>query len=135
MEGFKCAQLLPQLEDKIDPRQYARKGHSTSDALVYMLQAIYEAVDSGEASARIFSTDFAKGFDLIDHTILIQELDKLEVHPVLLSWIAAFLTSRQQAVRIGGTLSAWKTLKGGLPQGTKLGAILFTVITNILLSD
>ena len=29
-----------------------------------------------------FCADFAKGFDLIDHTILIQELDKLEVYPL-----------------------------------------------------
>ena len=135
MEGFTCARLLPQLEEKIDPRQYARKGHSTSDALLYMLQAIYEAVDSGEASAQIFFADFAKGVDFIDHTILIQELDKLEVHPALLSWIAAFFTSRQQAARIGGMLSDWKTLKGGISQGTKLGVILFVVMTNRLLSD
>ena len=100
-----------------------------------MLQAIYEAVDSGEASARIFFADFSKGFDLIDHSILMQELADLEVHPVLLSWIAAFLTSRKQAVRIGRTLSDWLTLKGGVPQGTKLGVILFTVMTNKLLSD
>ena len=32
-----------------------------------MLQAVYEAVDSAEASARLFLTDFTKGFDLIDH--------------------------------------------------------------------
>ena len=64
-----------------------------------------------------------------------QELADLEVHPVLLSWIAAFLTSRKQAVRIGRTLSDWLTLKGGVPQGTKLGVILFTVMTNKLLSD
>ena len=95
VDGFTCARLLPQLEDKIDPLQYARNGHSTSDALLYMLQAVYEAVDSGEASARIFFADFAKGFDLIDRTFLIEE-----VHPVLLSWIAAFLTSRHQ-VRSG----------------------------------
>ena len=61
-----------------------------------------------------------------------QELADLEVHPVLLSWIAAFLTSRKQAVRIGRTLSDWLTLKGGVPQGTKLGVILFTVMTNKL---
>ena len=135
MEGFTCSRLLPQLEGKIDPCQFSRKGHSTTDALIYMLQAIYEAVDSGEASARIFFADFSKGFDLIDHSILMQELADLEVHPVLLSWIAAFLTSRKQAVRIGRTLSDWLTLKGGVPQGTKLGVILFTVMTNKLLSD
>ena len=32
-----------------------------------MLEAVYEAVDSAEASARLFLTDFTKGFDLIDH--------------------------------------------------------------------
>ena len=84
---------------------------------IYMLQAIYEAVDSGEASARIVFADFSKGFNLIDHSILMQELADLEVHPVLLSWIAAFLTYRKQAaaVRIGRTLSDWLTLKGGVP--------------------
>ena len=50
-----------------------------------MPQAIYEVVDGGEASARIFFADFSKGFDLIDHSILMQELADLEVHPVLLS--------------------------------------------------
>ena len=45
------------------------------------------------------------------------------------------MTNREQAVRIGGTLSDWKTLKGGVPQGIKLAVILFTVMTNKLLSD
>ena len=135
MEGFVCSRLLSQLDGKIDPLQYARKGHSTTDALLYMLQAIYEAVDSGDAGVRIFFADFSKGFDLIDHAILMEELGKLDVHPTLLTWISAFLTNRPQAVRIGGTLSDWRTLKGGLPQGTRLGVILFTVMTNKLLSD
>ena len=89
MEGFTCSRLLPHLEGKIDPCQFSRKGHSTKDALIYMLQAIYEAVDSGGVSARIFFADFSKGFDLIDDSILMQELADLEVHTVLLSWIAA----------------------------------------------
>ena len=44
MEGFTCTRLLSQLNGKMDPRQYARRGHSTTDALLYMLQAIYEAL-------------------------------------------------------------------------------------------
>ena len=134
MECFTCSRCLPRVDGKIDPRQYSRKGHSTTDAPLYMLQATYEAVDSGEASARIFFADLTKGFDLIDHSILKQELANLENPPSLLAWIAAFLTNRMQAVRIGGTLWDWLTLKGGLPQGTKLGVILFTVLTNKLVS-
>ena len=54
LEGFTCVRLLPQLTGKIDPRQYARKGHSTTDALLYMLRAIYEALDTGDNAVRIF---------------------------------------------------------------------------------
>ncbi len=71
----------------------------------------------------------------IDHSILTQELNKLQVHPALLTWISAFLFSRRQAVRIGNVLSQWKTLKGGIPQGTKLGVVLFMVMTNSLLTN
>ena len=42
MEGFAWNGLLPKVDGKIDMRQYARKGHSTTDALLYMLQAVYE---------------------------------------------------------------------------------------------
>ena len=60
------------------PRQFARRGHSTTDALVFMLQAIYEAVDCADLGAWVFFADFSKGFDLIDHNILMTELRKLE---------------------------------------------------------
>ena len=135
MEGFTITKLLPQLDNKIDVRQYARKGHSTTDALLYLLQAIYEAIDRGNTAARIFFTDFSKGFDLIDHNILLRKLKTLDVSPVLVGWIAAFLTNRQQAVKIEDVTSEWRTLKGGIPQGTKLGVILFVVMTNDLIID
>ena len=54
---------------------------------------------------------------------------------MLISWIAAFLTDRQQAARTAATLSDWKFLKGGLPQGVKLGVVLFIIMTNNLLTD
>ena len=54
---------------------------------------------------------------------------------MLIRWIATFLTNRQQAVKIGDATSEWKTVKGGIPQGTKLGVILFAVMTNGLIAD
>ena len=73
MEGFTCSRLIPQLDGKLDPRQHSRNGHSTTDALLYMLRTIYEALGSGVASVRIFFTDFTEVFDLIYHSILMQE--------------------------------------------------------------
>ena len=45
------------------------------------------------------------------------------------------MTDRSQAVRIGNSLSDWKSPRGGIPQGTKLGVILFAVMTNNLLRE
>ena len=54
---------------------------------------------------------------------------------MLIRWIATFLTNRQQAVKIGDTTSEWRTIKEGIPQGTKLGVILFAAMTNGLVAD
>ncbi|KXJ07090.1 hypothetical protein AC249_AIPGENE28138 [Exaiptasia diaphana] len=48
------------------------------------------------------------------HNILMGELRGLEVSLPIISWIAGFLSERQQAVRIEGTISEWKILKGVL---------------------
>ena len=121
MERFTRNKLLPQLHGKIDPRQFKRRGHSTTDALLFMLQAIYEAVDCADLGAQVFFADFWKGFDLIDHNILMTELRKLEVDPALISWIAAFLIDREQAEC--------------MPQRTKLGVTLFAIMINNLSAE
>ena len=135
MEGFIRVRLLNQVADNLDPRQYAREGHSTTDALVYLLQAVHEARDSGNCGARILFTDFTKGFDLINHNILVLELTNIAVHPVLIKWIKSFLYNRRQAVWIGNSFSQWRSPNGGIPQGTKLGVILFDIMTDDLLKD
>ena len=135
MEGLFCRRFLPQLEGKIDKYQFARKGLSTTDALISFLQPIYEAIDKGDNIARIFFTDFSKGFDRMDHNILIANLQKLNIRPAITNWVSAFLPNRMQAVRIVGVLSDRKHPNDGIPQGTKLGVILFSVMTNELLTE
>ena len=69
-----------------------------------------------------FFADYSKGFDMIDYSVLIEELRNMHVHPVLVNWVIAFLCNRTQAVTIENIISEWKTPKGGIPQGTKLGS-------------
>ena len=74
MEGFVRSRLVALILGKLDPRQYAREGHSTTNALIYILHAIHEATDSRNCGARMFFADYSnKGFNLIDHSILIRE--------------------------------------------------------------
>ena len=51
------------------------------------------------------------------------------------SWVRSFLTNQIQAVRINSSLSPWKQVNGGVPQGTKLGLTLFAVMINKLLKN
>ena len=57
------------------------------------------------------------------------------LHPCLIRWIAAFFQGRSQSVRIGSDSSNIRSLNGGIPQGTKLGPVLFSVMVNDLVSS
>ena len=66
-------------------------------------------MDKGNCDARLFITGYSKGFDMIDHSVLNEELRKMHVHPVLVNWIIAFLCNRTQAVSIESVISELKT--------------------------
>ena len=76
------------------------------------------------SSEYIFFTDFSKGFDLVDHNILIQEMELLGVHEATIRWIGSFLTDRSQRVQVSQVYSHPVTPNGGIPQGTKLAPVV-----------
>ena len=120
---------------ELDSNQFAVAGRSTDHALVYLLHLALEALDRGSCSIRFFFADFKKGFDLIDHKILLSKLSCFDLHPSLVRWVAAFLLGRSQFVQIGSFSSLPKHLNGGIPQGTKLAPLLFAIMVNDLVND
>ena len=102
LEGFSAESLITSVFNKLDNKKFALPGRSTTQALIFFLHTILEALDTCGRYIRIFFSDFSKGFDLVDHNVLLSELNNLDVDPHLVRWIAAFLTiNRSQRVRIG----------------------------------
>ena len=57
------------------------------------------------------------------------------LHWSLLRWVASFLQGRAQITRVGASVSTPLYLNGSIPQGTKLGPVLFAVMVNYLVQS
>ena len=75
--------------------------------------------------------DFKKGFDLIDHTTVIQRLLDMGLRPAYAAWLCSFLLHRQQRVKMpDGSMSSCKPIACGTPQGTLVRTVAFMVMIN-----
>ena len=71
--------------------------------------------------------DLSKAIDSISHTILLKKLKGLGVSSPALSWFQSYLTDRYQCTRVGTSVSDPLPVKHGVPQGSILGPLLFTL--------
>ncbi|PIC54518.1 hypothetical protein B9Z55_003739 [Caenorhabditis nigoni] len=88
-----------------------------------------EALDRGE-QVDIIYIDFAKAFDRVPHDKLLEKLIDLKINKYLVIWLNAYLENRTFRVKVGETLSDYKTSICGVPQGAVLSPILFGVYVN-----
>jgi hypothetical protein len=109
-----------------------KKSHSTETALLRVQNDILMALDKTNIVMLVL-LDLSAAFDTIDHSLLLARMsDTMGVNGTALSWFKSYLTNRQQLVQICKTKSAPKQLKYGVPQGSVLGPILFTLYTSPL---
>ena len=119
----------------LNPFQSAyRQFHSTETALLHILNDLLLATDSGKVSL-LTLLDLSSAFDTIDHTILLKRLHHtFGISDVALSWFTSYLSDRKQTVLINNTHSKPTLLTCGVPQGSVLGPVLFTLYTSPLSS-
>ena len=106
-----------------------RAKHSTTHAVIHLIDKVVTAIDNSEHTLGIF-LDFLKAFDTLDHSILLQKLNHYGIRGRSLEWFTSYLSNRKQYVTVGGHSSTTRSITCGVPQGSILGPLLFLIYIN-----
>ena len=110
-----------------------RPGHSCTTALLHIVDEVITATDKGLCTILV-SLDFSRAFDTINYDILLAILHYIGLSENAIQLFSNYLRNRGQYVLLNNNKSNFMNLKTGVPQGSILGPLLFTIYTSNLVN-
>lgn len=104
---------------------------STETASINFLQFVYDQRDEGKLVAGVFF-DLSQAFDSLDLEFVREKFHAVGIRGQILDWIISYLTERVSHVFVSGAVSQPRKISLGIPQGSILGPLIFTIFINDL---
>lgn len=131
LEKILYEQLFTHLEQNniLPPTQSGfRANHSTTTALLQVTDDVIQASDQGQCTCVVL-LDYSKAFDTLIHKILLTKLGYYGLGPDAIAMMANYFNGRLQRVVFDGKFSTSSLQERGVPQGSVLGPLVFTLYT------
>jgi hypothetical protein len=110
-----------------------RRDYSCNTALIKVTDDIFQATERGELTTLVL-LDYSKAFDKLNHTLMLAILKYLGFGESSCNLLEDYLRGRSQRVMLNGKVSQPKDLLYGVPQGSILGPLLFSLYTSQIVS-
>ena len=127
--------VIPCIRDKVKQNQFAYvpgPGKGTSVALTSIYHHVLRFLDSESGCVRVAAVDLSKAFDSLTHRSVIQACVSFNLAKESVKWIASYLSDRCQRVFLKGDASPFAMVYCGVPQGSVIGPILFSIVMDSL---
>jgi exonuclease III len=107
-----------------------RENHSVETALLRVQNDVLSAIDNHKGVLLVL-LDLSCAFDTISHTMLLHRLKcRFGLDERVLQWFESYLSGRSQRVLHNERLSESSAVPHGVPQGSVLGPIMFSLYTS-----